>query len=326
MNQKVILSAYTTLLQHSDLVEFIKSELRSFTPENATKSLRKIFSEAMDKLLVSITEELLYKDNFRDELRSLSSEKLRFHSIREITVQMPFGTHQKMKSDWYLRTGKAGLRKCGPKDKSSGRKGCYLFLEALGYQGRKAPEIVDKALQMSALCPSSEIASGLLKKDDITVSQNKIRHLVSEFKDLSDKEYADLACSGTETFKGKRLLLCVDGGRVNCRYNKKGRIPNDMKRHSYKTDWKEAKLFTVYVLNEDGSIDETVPPLVDGVIGYKDCLKSRLSAYLKKIEVSKCKDITIVCDGASWHWGDLKKMLTRNLKVPSARCSPVKSN
>ena len=96
-----------------------------------------------------------------------------------------------------------------------------------------------------------------------------------------------------------------------------------MKRHSYKTDWKEAKLFTVYVLNEDGSIDETVPPLVDGVIGYKDCLKSRLSAYLKKIEVSKCKDITIVCDGASWHWGDLKKMLTRNLKVPSAKIFEV---
>lgn len=281
--------------------------------------------ESADKALVEIMQELNFEDDFRSELRSVCNKSLRYHSTREITVQMPFGTHQKVKSDWYQVSGKCGLRKRGPKKKKSNRKGCHLFLEALGFQRKTAPEIIDKALQMSAICPSGEIASNLMKKDGVTVSQNKIRKFIDEFRELSDDEYANLAISEDDAaqFKNKRLLLCVDGGRINCRYKKNGRIAKNMKRHRYDTDWKEPKLFTVYALLEDGSIDESIAPLVDGVIGDKERLKARLKAYLKKINVSQCKEITIACDGASWHWTDLKKLLTGSLKVSAQKVNEV---
>ena len=175
---------------------------------------------------------------------------------------------------------------------------------------------------MSALCPSSEIASRILKDDGIILSQNKIREMSNSFNGLSFGERAKLACDQRESLEGKKVLLCVDGGRVNGRFTKKGPLPKNAKGRGFNAEWKEAKLFTLYILKDDGEIDESFAPLVDGTVGDHQQLTKLLKEYLSILEVSKCKNITIVCDGASWHWIRLPKLL-KSLKVCKSKIIEV---
>jgi hypothetical protein len=151
---------------------------------------------------------------------------------------------------------------------------------------------------MSALCPSSEIASKILKDDGITFSQNKIRSHISNFSGLTEEERASISCSSEESLSGKKVLLCVDGGRIRSRVNKTGRIADGNQRHGFHTDWKEPKMFTIYTLKENGEIDEHFPAQIDGVVGNEKQFQNLLEAYLKKMKISECKSVTFVGDGA----------------------------
>ncbi|MCL2711384.1 MAG: hypothetical protein FWE95_10940 [Planctomycetaceae bacterium] len=35
----------------------------------------------------------------------------------------------------------------------------------------------------------------------------------------------------------------------------------------YKTDWREPKLLCIYFLDENGNVDRTIPPILDGTMG-----------------------------------------------------------
>jgi len=54
-----------------------------------------------------------------------------------------------------------------------------------------------------------------------------MRRHINNFNDLNEQERAELSCSTEESLAGKKVLLCVDGGRIRSRVNKKGKIPAD---------------------------------------------------------------------------------------------------
>jgi hypothetical protein len=57
-----------------------------------------------------------------------------------------------------------------------------------------------------------------------------------------------------EEFKGKRIVVSADGGRVRTRINKRGK-KTKKNRSRYKTDWREPKLILIYVVDENGEKD-----------------------------------------------------------------------
>jgi len=104
-----------------------------------------------------------------EETREEIKDNFKYHETREVQVQMPFGTTQTLKTHWFKSAKKAGCRKRGPKPKGSKRKGIHVYLEKFGFADKVASSLRSRALKYSALCPSNEIASNLLRDDELSI-------------------------------------------------------------------------------------------------------------------------------------------------------------
>jgi hypothetical protein len=120
-----------------------------------------------------------------------------------------------------------------------------------------------------------------------------------------------------EEFKGKRIVVSADGGRVRTRVNKRGK--KTKKNHSrYKTDWREPKLILIYVVDENEEKDHKISPIMDASLDRPDAIFAMLIYYLKKLGVEAADQLLFVSDGAVWIWdrvADLVKKLGIKLKL-----------
>ena len=76
--------------------------------------------------------------------------------------------------------------------------------------------------------------------------------------------------------KGQRVVIAVDGGRSRIRINKKGRKNSQTKQHGFIGQWVEPKLFTIFVVDEQGKkvSNSDIPITNDGTYdGYKALLQ-----------------------------------------------------
>jgi hypothetical protein len=110
-------------------------------------------------------------------------------------------------------------------------------------------------------------------------------------------------------FKKQRVLLCVDGGRLRQRKNKRGPRPEGGKRCGFHTDWIEPKLFTLYLIDEKGDIIKKVPPFVDGTTGKLKELLELLQHYLTRLGIEEASEVVLVGDGAPWIWERVPNLL-----------------
>lgn len=111
-----------------------------------------------------------------------------------------------------------------------------------------------------------------------------------------------------EEFKGKRVVISTDGGRVRTRRNKTGN-KTKKKRTRYHTEWREPKLLLIYVVNEKGEKDRKIPPFMDASLEGPDAIFSMMFYYLKKLGVGLADQLLFVSDGAVWIWERVKKLI-----------------
>lgn len=115
---------------------------------------------------------------------------------------------------------------------------------------------------------------------------------------------------GLETdLSGKRVVVSADGGRIRVRSNKKGRRTKK-KRKRYNTAWREPKLIIVYVVNDDGRLDQSFAPIIDGKIGGPKDVVEMLRGYLKNSRINESKRILFVGDGAKWLWNRIGSLIS----------------
>ena len=72
----------------------------------------------------------------------------------------------------------------------------------------------------------------------------------------------------TGELASKRIVVSVDGGRTRIRHNAKVGRRNAKTRHRrYKAPWKEPRVMSVYVLDEEGKRDRQARVFLDGTMG-----------------------------------------------------------
>ncbi len=76
----------------------------------------------------------------------------------------------------------------------------------------------------------------------------------------------------TLEIKGRKIIVSVDGGRLRIREDKRG-PKTDNNRTRYSTEWREPKLLCVYFLDENGEVDRSIPPILDGTMAHVDEMK-----------------------------------------------------
>jgi hypothetical protein len=236
----------------------------------------------------------------------------------KVTITVPGGKSREIMAAWYVKAKSKGRTKRGPKKQSSSRKGCYVGLELLGIQYKLAPDVLSQSLRLVALLPY-ETASDTLASNGIKLSASQLHRVVGHLDDLSMEERAALACKRGECWKGRRLLICLDGGRARRRRDKAGRIPKDQKRRGFTADWKEPRLFTIYVIDEQGKPDANFEPICDGLLDQREQLAELLSAYLKQLGVDASNEIIVAADGGDWIDTVCEASLTDDLKLKYTR-------
>jgi hypothetical protein len=121
-----------------------------------------------------------------------------------------------------------------------------------------------------------------------------------------------------DEFKGKRVVVSADGGRVRTRVNKRGK-KTKKNRGRYKTDWREPKLILVYVVNDEGEKDRKIPPIMDASLDGPDATFAMLIYYLKKLGVGAADQLLFVSDGAVWIWDRINDLISK-VGIDSKQC------
>ncbi len=135
---------------------------------------------------------------------------------------------------------------------------------------------------------------------DIKTVRNVVKRMAARARLAQEQEESSLYWD-TQEIKGRRVVVSTDGGRLRIRKKKRG--PKTKKGYSRFTgEWKEPKLFIIYIADDEGRQDKTFCPYLDGTLNGSDAVFGMLVYYLKKLEVSAADKLLFVADGAIWIW------------------------
>jgi hypothetical protein len=229
---------------------------------------------------------------------------------RTVNIRMLGGTLVSIKVTYYHQKSD---------DKSRSKKGFYPKLMLLGIHDRCTPALCSRASLFATAACSFEEARRLMEtlygfKLDIKT----IRLICNRFAFRARTCFTDGEVPIKEEFKGKRVVVSADGGRVRTRKNKRGK-KTKKNRSRYKTDWREPKLILVYVVNENGEKDRKIPPVMDASLDGPDAIFAMLLYYLKKLGVACADQLLFVSDGAVWIWDRIASLIS-TLGIESKQC------
>jgi hypothetical protein len=120
-----------------------------------------------------------------------------------------------------------------------------------------------------------------------------------------------ISLSGTEALNGRTLVIGIDGGRLRERRKKRGRKKAGQKRQGYHTDWKEPKLFTSYLVDEQGQVVKDFAPLQDATLEDHEGLFAVLDEYLQALDLTPLDNVVFCGDGAPWIWSGVEALCER---------------
>jgi len=106
-------------------------------------------------------------------------------------------------------------------------------------------------------------------------------------------------------------VVGIDGGRLRERVPKRGRRKKGQKRQGYTGEWHEPKVFTLYLLDADGAIVKTFPPLHDATMEDHTAVFALLERYLSALSLHELARIVFCGDGASWIWSDVEALCAK---------------
>jgi len=187
--------------------------------------------------------------------------------------------------------GKKRGRKRKPGRRGKGGAGVYPALKNVGVNHGVTPALCED-VTLSALNNTFDEASDSLKRRGIGISPKRVRAVSEKFaasaleirgKDLDD--YHNGVAAVAPVLQDARVAVCLDGGRINIRTPKNGRIPDDAKRRGFNANWREPKLFTIYSLDDEGKRRKGSPRFCDGTISGPEKTLDLLAAQLHRLGI-----------------------------------------
>lgn len=291
----------------TNLAEFFKSELsnqlKSFKNDLETGNLLEFeeklasFSQIIyDKIAQIVLTEVLNSPSFLEKQQILARQKrMGKLSKRKVKLQIKTGS--------YIELEMLYAKKC-PKSVVGSR---YIAFRYWGVLQNASPIYYSRASMFSVLCGSYDIAKQAFDSLHIANNLGRIRDLslAVAHQCLSNRPASMLL--ETETLRGKRVVLSMDGGRTRTR-EYKSETNTKQTHHKFDTPWKEPKLFVITVIDAEGKIDKQELPIFDNAFGETSMFEL-LKKYLKALNVSEVKCIQCVADGALWIWNHVKDLL-----------------
>jgi hypothetical protein len=208
---------------------------------------------------------------------------------------------------------KPDLRKSKTRRKKSkrgpGGSGLYPVLAVLGIHNGVSPALAGEINAQVTDSDSVRAGQAALRRRGIDIGLSRTQRIVNQFSARAVGQRArwlermrqQPAQGGP--LSGKRIVVAADGGRLRERVPaRQGRRRKATGHRRYDAPWREPKLFTIYVLKPDGTVDQLYQPVYDGTLGDCNELFQMLHGYLKALGASEAKQVIFVGDGAQWIW------------------------
>lgn len=200
--------------------------------------------------------------------------------------------------------------------------GVYPVLDQLGISGRCTPAL--RLLIARAVCEANSVASArdLLGSTGVKVDHKAALRLTYSVCDAALRARTDavrgmVVGAAEGPLVGRRVVAAVDGGRINTRTRVAGRPRKGGRKH-FRTDWREPKVLTIYVLGPNGRRDKTVPSVIDGTLGNADAVFKLLTYHLMRLGGCHATELVLVGDGAPWIWNRAEALRQSLGLAPSA--------
>lgn len=204
------------------------------------------------------------------------------------------------------KRGSAGSSQCIGR-RGAGGTGMYPVLCALGIAFGVTPALADEICRQVADSDSVRSARECLSRRDIDLGHKQVLRIVNKIGSQLIQQRAQWLQRMLEQppsdglLSGRRVVVGTDGGRLRERVPYGGRKQKNGHRR-YHAPWREPKLLVIYVIDEEGKVDETIRPVYDGTLGNCDAVFLMLAGYLRALGAHKAEKLIITGDGAAWIW------------------------
>jgi hypothetical protein len=283
--------------------------------EKLEQEVQALTRELGDLIVAQKVQQTIDEDDaFRSSAREVA-QRVRKSLVNKgrVLVQVRFsgGTSLCLSVVYWSRKGAAGRR----------GKGICPELYLLGIHDHCTPLLASEVSQATAALCSLEEARHMMESRGCSLNIKTVRNVAKRFAARAragQKAEPVIAMLREEDLKNRRVVLSSDGGRLRIRTAKKGRRTKK-KRTRYRTDWREPKLLIIYVVNDDGRIDNKILPFIDGTLKGTDTLFALMHVYLRALNLSSADQILFVADGAHWIWESVQLARTM-LKLGGIQC------
>lgn len=171
----------------------------------------------------------------------------------------------------------------------------------LGISDRLSPAILDLLAKSAAALGSMHDAKNALGDQGIDVSVTRISTAIRAVASQARTLRTNNPSLKTLQITDRKIVVSVDGGRIRIRKNKKG--PKTKKnRTRYSTEWREPKLLCIYFLDENGEVDRSISPVLDGTMQHVDEIFKMLCCYLAMLPMDSQTEVLYISDGADCLW------------------------
>ena len=295
-----------------ELTDKLKETLDFSTIE---KEISEMFNEFSAAILEKMLNEIIQNPQFLSFLKKLGGRLgMHFVRYREINVRLYNGITVKVMSPYFVKARPKKRKKKRKKSGPCGPNGYgHLGLSALGFIGFSSANITSEIVKLAVLCPSLQVAKDVLSERGIEIDIKTIRRLCRDLSLIGLKFRGSVSIDGTENTTGHTLVIGIDGGRFRERRIKRGRKRKGQKRQGYYTEWKEPKLFTIWLSDNEGNKVRDFKPLYDATTDGPDDMFLLLQRYLDALDLSGIAKAVFCGDGAPWIWNRVEKMC-RNFK------------
>jgi hypothetical protein len=229
-----------------------------------------------------------------------NGKKMKYYGYREVRIRFLGGLEIKLWARYYARN----------QARANKGKGAYFGLLLLGVHDHLSPSLASEVAQLAAAMNSLEDARLRLEAMGVSLSKNQIADIAYAFAQRA-RLAQQLQGTGIEgSLSGRRVVISTDGGRTRIRTDKRGKRTKKSRRR-YRTDWREPKLLAIYVVDEEGNIDRSFTPVLDGTLKGPDAVFGLIEQYLSELQVDEATKVLFIADGAKWIWKRVGAMFKR---------------
>jgi len=227
-------------------------------------------------------------------------KRMKNHGYREVKILFLGGLEIKLWVRYFARN----------QARADKGKGVYFGLLLLGVHDRCSPGLASEVAKLAAAMNSLEDAKVQLEQMGVKLSKKQIGEIAYAFSRRARLTQQTQGMRVNGSLKGKRVVISTDGGRVRIRTNKKGKRTKKGRRR-YRTDWREPKLLAIYVVDDEGKIDRSFTPVLDGTLKGPDAVFGLIEQYLSQLSIDEATKVLFIADGATWIWKRVGAMFKR---------------